>query len=400
MPDMDELLRGLQDIDPLWSVALVALALIVLLAARLWRASFGKALALGATFAVLAVVVGTAIYFYLHLEDIRRLEERRALEERAVTIFAQTMQPGTVFACLDGSPAPAMLEACERIIFMEPQRAAAAVAITTQRLAFLSDAIQFANKRDASYLARIESLRSSVESDAYGFVAYVMSLDHRCTPDFCERFQLLRDPSRVRENLRTRRFEAFMAKHGPAWREAAPAPAPVRESPLPPATARPSISSGVTIGDRAGASEIADPGTAVRVTPPPPPAPAVQPQVSIPAAATSPEVSAAEATPEPAAATTAAAESAPAAKSAQPAKAAPAAAAKSATPPAAPKAAAKPKAAASADPATKRTNEPVGGLPRVVPRDYIRDKEEQEAAPAQASGQPPGAPIQISPQQN
>jgi hypothetical protein len=50
---------------------------------------------------------------------------------------------------------------------------------------------------------------------------------------------------------------------------------------------------------------------------------------------------------------------------------------------------------------TTRTNEPVAGLPRVVPRDYIRDKEEQEP-PAQASSQPqqPGAPIQISPQQN
>ena len=400
MTDMDELLRGLQEVDPLWSVALVALALIVLLAAKLWRASFGKTLATAATLAVLAAVFGTAIYFYQHLEDTRRLEERRALEERAVPIFAQTMQPGTVFACLDGSPAPVMLEACERIIFMEPQRAAAAVAITTQRLAFLSDAVQFADKRDPSYHPRIESLRNSIESDAYGFVAYVMSLDHRCTPDFCEQFQLLRDPSRVRENLRARRFEAFMAKHGPAWREAAPV-TPVRESPMPPSSSpRPSVS-GVTIGDRAGANEIADPGTTVRAPVSPPPAPT---QVSVPAAATAREVTPpTEAGPESAPAATAAAEPAspsPApAKSAQPAKAAPAAAAgKSATPPAAPKAAAKPKAAA-ADPATKRTNEPVAGLPRIVPRDFIRDKEEQETA-AQASEQQPAAPLQISPQQN
>ena len=399
MTDMDELLRGLQEVDPLWSVALVACAVIVLLAAKLWRASFGKALAVGATLAVLAAVSGAAVYFYLHLEDTRRMEERRALEERAVAIFAQTMQPGTVFACIDGSPAPAMLEACERIVFMEPQRAAAAVAITTQRLAFLSDAVQFANKRDPSYHGRIESLRNSIELDAYGFVAYVMSLDHRCTPDFCERFQLLRDSSRVRDNLRTRRFEAFMAKHGPAWREAAPA-APLRDSPMPPSsTPRPSVS-GVTIGDRAGASEIGDPATATRASPPPPAA--VQPQISVPAASTAPDVTpSTEATADSAMAAAAAAEpaSAPAAaKSTQPAKAAPAAA-KSATPPAAPKAAAKPKAA-TADSATKRTNEPVAGLPRIVPRDYLRDKEEQDAAPAQASGQPPGAPIQISPQQN
>jgi hypothetical protein len=394
MTDMDELLRGLQEVDPLWSVALVALALIVLLAAKLWRASFGKTLATAATLAVLAAVFATAIYFYLHLEDTRRLEERRALEERAVSIFAQTMQPGTVFACLDGSPAPAMLEACERIIFMEPQRAAAAVAITTQRLAFLSDAVQFANKRDPSYHPRIESLRNSIESDAYGFVAYVMSLDHRCTPDFCERFQLLRDPSRVRENLRARRFEAFMAKHGPAWREAAPV-TPVRESPMPPSSSpRPSVS-GVTIGERAGANEIGDPATAARVSAPPPPA-AVQPAAAIAPGVTSPTEAMAE--PAPAAATEPASSPPAPAKSAQPAKAAPAAAGKSATPSAAPKAAAKAKAAA-VEPATKRTNEPVAGLPRVVPRDYIRDKEEQETA-AQASEQQPAAPLQISPQQN
>jgi hypothetical protein len=373
----------------------------VLLAAKLWRPSFGKALATAATLAVLVAVVGAAIYFYFHLEDTRRLEERRALEERAGSIFAQTIQPGTVFACLDGSPAPAMLEACERIIFMEPQRAAAAVAITTQRLAFLSDAVQFANKRDPSFHVRIESLRNSIETDAYGFVAYVMSLDHRCTPDFCERLQLLRDPERVRENLRTRRFEAFMAKHGPAWREAAPA-APVRESPLPPSSSpRPSVS-GVTIGERAGANEIVDPGMAARVSAPPSPPAAAQPQAGVPAAAIAPDATpSAEATAEPAPAAAAEPASPPPtpAKSAQPARAAPAAAGKSATPPAAPKAAAKAKAA-PAEPATKRTNEPVAGLPRIVPRDYIRDKEDQEPPPAQAAGQQPGTPIQISPQQN
>jgi hypothetical protein len=383
MTSMEELLKGLQEVDPLWSVALVALALLVLLAAKMWRASFGRALALGTTAVVLAVVLGGAYYGYLHLEDTRRLEERRALEERAVSIFSQTMQPGTVFACLDGSPAPAMLEACERIIFIEPQRVAAAVAIVSQRIAFLSDALQFANKRDPSYHSRIESLRNSVEADAYGFVAYVMSLDHRCTAESCDRFQLLRDPTRVRENMRTRRFEAFMAKHGPAWREAAPA-APVRESPLPPGAPRPSVS-GVTFGDP-------EPSAAARPSPPPA-QPAAQPQVTVPTAAIAPELTPpVETQPETA---PAAATEPPPAKSPQAAKSAQPSTAKSAAPAAAPKAAPKPKAAT--DPASKRSSEPVAGLPRIVPRDYVRDKEEE--ATAQASGQP-GAPVQIGPQQN
>jgi hypothetical protein len=388
---MDDLLRALQEIDPLWSVALVALALIVLLVAKLWRASFGRALALGATTVVLAVVLAGAYYGYLHLEDTRRLAERRVLEERAVALFSQTMQPGTVFACLDGSPAPAMMDACERIIFMEPQRVAAAVSIVTQRLAFLSDALEFA-KRDPSYAARIESLRKATEADAYGFVAYVMSLDPRCSADSCEQFALLRDSTRVRDNWRVRRFEAFMVKHGPAWREAAPAPAPItRESPLPPGGApRPAVS-GVTFGDPVSASEAA-------ARPAPPPA---QPAAksTVPTAALAPEVTPpAETTPEtPAEAAEPSPPPAQPAKAVQPAKGVqPAPAAKSATPAAAPKAAPKPKAAA--DPASKRTNEPVAGLPRVVPRDYIRDKEEEP--PTQVSGQTPGAPMQIGPQQN
>jgi hypothetical protein len=390
MTSMDELLKALQEIDPLWSVALVGLALVVLLTARLWRASFGRALALGATAILVAVVLGGAYYGYLHLEDLRRLEERRALEERAASLFSQTMQPGTVFACLDGSPAPAMLEACERIIFMEPQRVAAAVSIVTQRLAFLADALQFASKRDPSYLARVESLRNSIETDAYGFVAYVLSLDYRCTPDSCERFQLLRDPSRVRENLRVRRFEAFMVKHSPAWREAAP-PVAVRESPLPPGGTRPSVS-GVSFGDPVSASEAA--ASAART---PPPQPGAQPQVTVPAAALAPEVTPpTEVAPETTPAAAVEPPPAPAAKS-PPAKSAPPAAAKGAPPPAAPKAA--PKAKATSDPAVKRTSEPVAGLPRVVPRDYIRDKEEE--ATTQAAGQPTtGAPIPIGPQQN
>jgi hypothetical protein len=390
---MDDLLNALQEIDPLWSVAFVALALIVLLAAKLWRASFGRALALGATAVVLAVVLAGAYYGYQHLEDTRRLAERKVLEERAAALFSQTMQPGTVFACLDGSPAPAMMEACERVIFMEPQRVAAAVSIVTQRLAFLSDALQFASTRDPSYHTRLESLRNSIEADAYGFVAYVLSLDHRCSADACEQFQLLRDASRVRENLRVRRFEAFMAKHGPAWREAAPAGA-VRESPLPPGGAsRPSVS-GVTIADPVSAGEGS---TAARSSPPA--QPAVQPQMAVPTAALAPEVTPpTEVAPEPTPA--AAAEPTPPvppAKPAQPAKGAqPGGAAKSAAPAGAPKIAPKPKAAA--DPVSKRSNEPVAGLPRVVPRDYIRDKEEEPAT--QVSGQTPGAPLPIGPQQN
>jgi hypothetical protein len=402
MADMDELLKALQGVDPLWSVALVAIAGAVLLAARFWGASPGRLLAVAVPILLVAAAAAGGFYGYSYLEDKRTFEERRALDERAASIFSQTVQPGSVFACLDGSPAPAMMEACERSLFSEPQRVAAAVAIVTQQIAFLDEALQFANARDAGYLQRIEPMRNSVEADPYGFVAYVFAIDHRCTAESCERYRLLRDPARVRENIRVRRFEAFMAKHAPSWRSSAAAPyePEVRESPLPPGGPRPAVS-GVSIGERAGAPVIGDPASASFGAPVAAPAPrdeavpttatvSVEPPPAPPAAA--------EAPPSPPARPQAAGDE----KSKQPA-----ATAKSGQPEAAKAAAAKgaptkSAAKAKADPASRRSSEPVGGLPRVVPRDYIR--EQDDGSPAQTAGpaasQTPGAPISIAPQQN
>jgi hypothetical protein len=391
---MDQLLKSLQDVDPLWSVALVVVAIVVLLVSRLWRASFGRALALIVPILVLIGAAGAGYYWYLHLDDLRRLEERRALDQRAAALFSQAIQPGSVFACLDGSPVPAMMEACERNLFAEPARVAAAVAIVSQRLAFLTDALQFASTRDPSYLGRIESLRNSIEADHYGFVAYVLSIDHRCTVEECERFKLLRDSSRVRENIRVRRFEAFMAKHAPSWR-ATSAPPSEAEALLPPGGNRVSVPA-VSIGGRAGAQEIPDPSSA-RTSPPPQAesvVPTVTPGVTVPAA----EITSTEPPPEPSARppeATSEKSTQPAAKSPQPATT------KSAQPPAAAKAAA-PKATATAggskgkaDPVTRRSSEPVPGLPRVVPKDYAK---EQDEGPPQTVAQP-GAPIPIGPAQ-
>lgn len=395
MNGMEELLNWLQNVDPLWSVALVAIAIVVLLGARLWRASAGRLAAVLVLLLLLAAVAGGGFYGYTYLEGKRTLDERRALDERAASILSQAVQPGSVFACLDGSPAPTMLEACERSLFAEPQRVAAAVAIVTQRIAFLSDALQFAAARDESYLQRIEPLRNSIEADPYGFVAYVFAIDHRCTAEACERFRLLRDPTRVKENIRIRRFEAFMVKHSPSWRAASPVasePEPVRESPLPPGGERPSVS-GVSIGERAGAVVIGDPTSAGFGSAPaqseeaaraaaPAETPSAEPATD--AQAPRPQQTGKEKSKQ----QPVAAKNPPEAKDAQPA-----AAAKSA----APKSAAKAKTEAAA----KRSSEPVAGLPRIVPRDFAKDKEEEPAAQASGQGQAqPGAPISITPQQN
>jgi hypothetical protein len=360
---MEELLKLLQAVDPLWAVALVGLAVAVLLVGKLWRASLGRALGWGLAALLFVGTLTSAYYAYVHLEDARRLEERRALDERAALLFSQAVQPGSVFPCLDGSPAPAILGACEKTLFAGPQQVAAAVAIATQRIVFLGDAIAFARTRDPSYFSRVESLRTSVESDAYGFVAHVLSLDPNCTADACERFQLFRDPARIQENIRVRRFEAFLAKHGPSWRQALGIPEEAQK----PAGSAPVIS---VVEPAAPKVEVAEPA-------------ASSAPITLPTAAVPPIVTPPAAEP-PAPTAEAPAESATAAKGTAPA------AAKGAPP----RAAAKGKADAKAEP--RRTSEPVGGLPRVVPSDFKRDKEDESTA--QASGQP-GAPISIAPQQ-
>ena len=52
-----------------------------------------------------------------------------------------------------------------------------------------------------------------------------------------------------------------------------------------------------------------------------------------------------------------------------------------------------------ADPVSRRSSEPVGGLPRVVPSEYIREAEEKQEADAQPAPQAAGAPTPISPPQ-
>ncbi len=367
---MEKLLSVLSVLPvPLWVAELGALALVVLVFAILmwvlpWRRLFGALPQL----AFLALIGAGGYFGYYYFQDASRLAERRALEDRASVLFAQTIQPGSVLSCIDGSPAPAMFEACERVLFAEPQRVAAAVAIVTERIGFLADALLFASARDAGYLDRIEPLRKAIEADPYGFVAYVLANDHHCTLDGCERFKLLRDPARVKENLRVRRFEAFMVKHSAAWREpskqpvagggsssllgdkeAAPGDAPSGRMNV----LGPNSSSGF---EPVPANVGAQPGVTTRSTAPAPPAARPAPTGQAP---TRPQSSISN--------------------SAGPQQAAAVRAAKD--------------AAKEKNAAFRRQKDPVAGLPRVVPRDYLPDEDDP---PKQTSGSV-GAPTSIAP---
>jgi hypothetical protein len=404
---MDEVLSYLQQIDPLWAVVPVAIALAVLVVMRLWGSSLAYMFAGLIAFGLVGAIATAGYYGYVYFEDQRRLAERKALDERAEILFSKSIEPDSVFACIDGSPAPAMLAACERSLFAEPQRVAAAVAIVTQRLAFLTDALAFAAERDPAYERRVAAMRNSVESDPYGFVGFVLSVEHGCSHEACARFSLFRDDKRVRENMRSRRLEAYLAKYTNNWRgssETVAEPAPVRtSSPIisvsPEATPAPRDAA-------APAKQEPTPGEPAQTSKAVPQAPIV---VDPPAAAMAPILTppTGQTFSEPARAPEPAAKQAPAKGAAAPIKSEPKGEAKGeikseakAEQKSAPRPATQAKSKAkSLDPVSRPSSEPVGGLPRVVPSEYIRDAQEKEEAAAPQPAPRAGAPTPISPPQ-
>jgi len=321
---------------PTWAAAIGVLA-VVIVVISLFRGRAGHeshgTLSVLTQVALVAVIGGAAYLGLRQVEGMSRRAERNAFEERAAALLARASQPGSVLACVDGTSEPALAEACERTLFAEPQRVAAALAHVRERLLFVSDAVAYAEARDASYLDRVREFRDSIETDAFGFVAHVMATEDKCTPEACTRFRILRDTAKVKDNLAAKRMETLVGKHAAAWREpekstppkpaAAPAPEP-ESAPTPPA--------------------------AVTPAPTPPAAPAPQRPGAAP-------------------------KSQPRAKD------------KTGTQPRT----GTPNSPGTVTPAsTRRTPEPVAGLPRVVPRRYLEQEEEDTTPPQRhAPGTPP-----------
>jgi hypothetical protein len=317
---------------PTWAAAIGVLA-VVIVVISLFRGRAGheshSTLNVMTQVALVAVIGGAAYLGLRQVEGMSRRAERNALEDRAAALLARASQPGSVLACVDGTSEPALAEACERTLFAEPQRVAAALAHVRERLLFVSDAVAYAEARDASYLDRVKEFRDSIEADAYGFVAHVMATEDKCTPEACARFRILRDPAKVKDNLAAKRMEGLVGKHAAAWREpekpapSKPAGAPASEpepAPTPPAAAAP---------QRPGARPGAVPGSQPRTKD----KAGTQPRSDVP---NSPRPGATPAS-------------------------------------------------------TRRTPEPVAGLPRVVPRRYQEQEEEDATPPPPPAGATPAA---------
>ncbi len=244
---------------PGWAVIAGGIGLVLLLILMLRpRGDGGTGIAVLSQLALVAIIGGAAFFGLKQSEDGSRLVERKAIEDRAAALLTRSSQQASALGCLNVSGAASLDEACEREIFAAPDRVAAAVGVTADQVALLYDATLYA-AREPAFLDRFENLRRSLESDPYGLVAHVFAKDHKCIPDSCTRYRILKETDKVKANLSAQKFEALLAKYKESWVKIRPAVDVTNMQAMPPVN---------TIGGRVDDNELPSANTAVQMNAP------------------------------------------------------------------------------------------------------------------------------------
>ena len=195
---------------PFWAAAVAAALLLVFFILALVRTGLAGTL-------VFVALVGFGIWAAWTWSEHERVDQRRALEGRLAGLEAQALVPGSNLPCLDAAGGETIEAGCERAIFAGPETLAAAASFTMARLLLLQDGLAFAERRDATFENTLQSLRKALEGDRYGVLAQVLTVRNGCSAERCEALRLLRDPARVRANMRDRTFETIVSRHAAAW---------------------------------------------------------------------------------------------------------------------------------------------------------------------------------------
>jgi hypothetical protein len=214
VPELEALTAGFS--YPIWTAVVAAVALVVLVVVVRLIGVAGMAKLTGSMI-VLAAVLAAGWLLTDRAAQFERASERRALDQRSVSLTAQAVAPGSALACLDAMAGETIEMACEQAVFAGPSAVAAAISYTAARLAFLADAVDYAKRADRDYESVLTPIRTAMESDRFGIVAHVLSLRDSCTELQCDAFALLRDSSRVQANLKERTFESFVGRHSADW---------------------------------------------------------------------------------------------------------------------------------------------------------------------------------------
>jgi hypothetical protein len=143
--------------------------------------------------------------------------ERRALELRAQQLSSQVLIPGSPLACLDALVGESVEAACEKSLFGSPTTVASASAYVGAQLTLLANITAIGRRQGVELEAMMAPLRRSLETDRFGFVAYVLAIRDGCTAQNCKTLSLFRDPNRVRTNLTTAALERYLEHYTAAW---------------------------------------------------------------------------------------------------------------------------------------------------------------------------------------
>jgi hypothetical protein len=207
------------------------LTVIVVLALVLPRTRTGAALR--ATLVILAAIVGAVMVW-----TFAAAAEWQRLEMRAQALNAQALTPGSPLSCLDVLAGEGVGAACEKDIFASPADVATAISYTAARLALLADMAAYTANGGANIDEVLLPLRSSLEADRFGIVAYVLAMRDGCTSQVCQAFALLHDTSQVRANLSDATLSRHLERYLLVWAKPPEAPVAAANPVQPSATAQ------------------------------------------------------------------------------------------------------------------------------------------------------------------
>ena len=217
---------------PLWAVGVALALLVALLVIAVIRAGLTE---FGGMIFRVAVIVIAVVFGWTYVSrtgERDRLDERRALDQRAADLVGRAILPGSAIGCLEATNTETVEGSCERAVFASPETVAAATAYVAARISLLADAHEYTARRDQSYESQIAGLRRTIAADRYGLASQVLATRDGCTADACDAFGLVYDDKKLRANMKDRTFDVTVARYAVNW--------PSRTRPLASSPAAPS----------------------------------------------------------------------------------------------------------------------------------------------------------------
>ncbi len=205
---LDQLLRSAT--WPMWLALGVAALFGLIVLVALLRAE--KSVANGALTVIALLAIGVAASTLLRGAE----PAQKAAAASPAPAAPQLAAALPVLSCLEELAGEMVLAACEKSLFGSPDTVAAAVsasAALVDRLTSYGD-VGNANRVAPPDLA---TLRSAVERDRYGFIAYVLQSRDRCRPEACFAYPSIPDYKQVASNMQERVYEGLITRYAPAW---------------------------------------------------------------------------------------------------------------------------------------------------------------------------------------